>query len=282
MRINWYPGHMKKTRESIENSLKMVDLVIEIIDSRIPVSSRNPILDEIIGKKPRLIVMNKIDLSNNDANIMWSEYFRNLGEEVVLVDAKSGQGINNIIKKSNYLINHSKNKLKEKGVKNIPVRAMIIGIPNVGKSTIINSLSSRKGAKVGRKPGVTRSNQWIKTNKGLQLLDTPGILWPKIEDKDVALKLAFIGSIKDEVLDRETLALRLVENIAKNNYNLLKKRYGIEEYDTGLEILDNIALKRGAIRQGKEIDYTRVADIILDEFRKGLLGKITLEYPQEF
>lgn len=282
MNINWYPGHMKKTRESIEKSLTLVDIVFELIDARIPISSRNPIIDNILGNKPRIVILNKSDLASEEGNKLWEEYFFKKGLKVVCIDALSGNGIDRLIRLSNQLYEEKKQNYEKRGVISRPIRAMILGIPNVGKSTLINTLAKKKSAKTGNKPGITKSNQWIKTKSNLELLDTPGILWPKFEDKQVGLNLAFTGAIKDEILDRETLTLKLIETLAKNFPNLLKSRYNVEIIDkTYLEIMVEIGRKRGALVKGGEIDYSKVSNIVLDEFRKGVIGRITLEYPEE-
>ncbi len=282
MNINWYPGHMKKTRESIQKSLTMVDIVFELIDARIPTSSQNPVIDSIVGEKPRVIILNKSDLASNKGNKIWQEYFFKKNISSVCLDALNGKGIDRLLEISYNLTDEKRKAYEKRGVINRPTRAMILGIPNVGKSTLINSLSGRKGAKTGNKPGITKSNQWIKTNGNLELLDTPGILWPKFEDPEVGLNLAFTGAIKDEILDIETLALKLIERLANYFPNLLNSRYNIEiEGKSYLDIMEEIGRRRGCIIKGGEIDYTKVSNIILDEFRKGIIGKITLEFPKE-
>ncbi len=282
MNINWYPGHMKKTRESIEKNLHLVDIVFELIDARIPISSRNPIIDDILGNKPRVVILNKSDLSSEEGNRIWQEYFKNQNIAAVCIDALSGKGIDSLIKISNDLYKDKKLSNQKRGIINKPIRVMILGIPNVGKSTLINSLAKRKSAKTGNKPGITKSNQWIKTKSNLELLDTPGILWPKFEDENVGLHLAFTGAIKNEILDIESLALKLIEFLAKNFPNLLNSRYNIEISDKSyLQIMEEIGKKRGALIEGGEIDYAKISNIILDEFRKGIIGRITLEYPEE-
>ncbi len=281
MNINWYPGHMKKTRESIEKNLSMVDVVFELIDARIPYSSQNPIIDSLLKDKPRIILLNKMDLANSDYNKQWVDYFNSKDIPNVLIDSLSGKGIDRLLKTAEIETKHIMEAYKKRGVLNRPIRAMILGIPNVGKSTLINSLSGRKGTKTGNKPGITKTNQWIKIKGELELLDTPGILWPKFEDPEVGLNLAFIGSIKDEILDRETLALRLIERLSALTPDLLEKRYNIEIGDKeALELMDEIGQKRGCIIKGGDIDYTKVSNIVLDEFRKGIIGNISLEGPR--
>lgn len=282
MKINWYPGHMKKTKESIQKSLTMVDIVFELTDARVPLSSKNPMIDSIIGDKPKIIILNKSDLANERGNQLWQEYFLKQNIETISIDSLNGKGLDKLLNLSFEETNIKRQARKDRGVLNRPVRAMILGIPNVGKSTLINALSGRRGARVGNRPGITTSNQWIKTKGKIELLDTPGILWPKFEDIDVGLNLAFTGAIKDEILDIETLALRLVERLLKLCPDLLEKRYNIEiESKEPLEVMEAIGVKRGCIIRGGEIDYTKVSNIILDEFRKGIIGNITLELPNE-
>lgn len=282
MNINWYPGHMKKTRESIQKSLPMVDVVFELIDARIPYSSQNPVIDSILGDKPRIIILNKSDLASNQGNKLWQDYFISKGIKSVLLDSLSGKGIDRLLELSYEATDIKRKAYEKRGVINRPTRAMILGIPNVGKSTLINTLSGRKGAKTGNKPGITKTNQWIKTKGNLELLDTPGILWPKFEDQEVGLNLAFTGAIKDEILDIETLCLKLIERLAIYFPNLLNSRYNIEiEGKTYLDIMEEIGRRRGCIIKGGEIDYTKVSHIILDEFRKGIIGAISLEFPNE-
>ncbi|HEY4543922.1 MAG TPA: ribosome biogenesis GTPase YlqF [Tissierellaceae bacterium] len=280
MHINWYPGHMKKTKESIQKNLHKVDLVIEILDARIPMSSQNPVIDEIIKDKKRIIILNKSDLSDSNINKQWASYFKERGIDVILMDSVKGSGISELLKISESVMKEKNDSLKERGVINRSTRAMILGIPNAGKSTLINTLSGRRGAKVGNRPGITKTNQWIKTNGNLELLDTPGILWPKFEDKQVGMNLAFTGAIRDEVVDRETLALRLIETLMETYPELLEERYNITLMETGIENMEEIGRKRGCIISGGEIDYTRVSNIVLDEFRKGIIGNITLEKPE--
>lgn len=278
MNINWYPGHMKKTKDLLQTNLKLVDIVYELLDARIPLSSRNPDIDKIVGSKPRLIILNKSDLANSEENVKWIEYFKRKNIPVVLVNALGSIGISKIISESNKSMEEKIKRLESKGIKNKPIRAMIVGIPNVGKSTLINSLAGRKSAKTGNRPGVTTGKQWIKLKGNLELLDTPGILWPKFEDEEVALNLAFTGAIKDQIMDIETLSLRLIERLSSICPDLIEDRYDVTATEkSGLDLLDEIALKRGCIISKGEIDYSRIAHVILDEFRRGIIGRITLE-----
>ncbi|WIV10842.1 ribosome biogenesis GTPase YlqF [Proteiniborus sp. MB09-C3] len=282
MNINWYPGHMKKTKDLISNNLKLVDLVIELLDSRIPYSSKNPDIDKLISNKPRIVIMNKSDLSNEKANYKWIRYYKSKAQPVVLANSISNIGIGNIINEANRAVEEKLQLREQKGIRNTSIRAMIVGIPNVGKSTLINSLAGRKGAQTGNRPGVTKGKQWIKLKGNIELLDTPGILWPKFDDKNVALNLAFTGAIKDEIMDIETLALKLIERLRDKEQGLLENRYNIKiENDEPIEIMEKIAFKRGCLLKKEEIDYTRASHLILDEFRRGLIGQITLEYPED-
>lgn len=277
--INWYPGHMAKAKREIGESIKLVDVIIEIIDARIPVSSRNPVLNEIIGDKPRIIVLNKADLADNEQNKKWIESFKTNNQIAVIADSLQGKGIKNITDAAYKLMEDKISKQAEKG-RTVAVRAMIVGIPNVGKSTFINKIAGKQTAEVGNKPGVTRRNQWIKVNDRLQLLDTPGVLWPKLDNEKLARHLAYIGTIKDDIIDIEELALRLIEELIETHKENLYARYKISDdftYDMSYEIMDEIGRKRGCLVRGGEIDYTKVANIVLDEFRSGKLGNITLE-----
>ncbi len=272
--INWYPGHMKKTRELIQENLKMVDLVIEVVDARIPISSRNPIIDDIIKTKPRIVVLNKSDLSDGRANDEWENYFRNQGYDVITMNCMAGKGVNQLMK----LLGQIQEKKNEGKIRKKPLRMMIVGVPNVGKSSLINRMTGKKSAMTGNRPGVTRGKQWLNLENDMQLLDTPGILWPKFEDPKAGLDLAFCGSIKDEILDVATLALELITVLMEEYPTLLKERYKlIEMGETPLETMEMIAAKRGFIQSGKRIDYERTGKTVLDEFRGGVIGRITLE-----
>ncbi|MBM7550148.1 ribosome biogenesis GTPase YlqF [Peptoniphilus gorbachii] len=282
MNINWYPGHMKKTIEDIEKKLKLVDFVIEIIDSRIPFSSRNPLFDDLFKNKKRLLIFNKSDLSNPKLNEEWMEKITDENNFAISYNAMK-PNVNLVVKKSEELMADEIKKYEDKGLNKGPLRAMIVGIPNSGKSTFINSISGTKSARTGNRPGVTKTNQWIKIHSKLHLLDTPGVLWPKFEEK-VGLNLAFTGAIKDEIMDRETLALKLIGKLKKIAPAALEERYKLSNIEDieAIEIMDEIGKNRGALMRGGLIDYEKVSGIILDEFRKGTLGRITLEEPNEF
>ena len=282
LHINWYPGHMKKTKELVKNNLKLVDVVVELLDARIPFSSKNPDIDRLAGNKPRVVILNKSDLADKAKLSKWINYYRNKGIKAIPVDTMKGSGLNKLIDECKNVTKDKMDALKDKGRKERPIRIMIVGVPNVGKSSIINKLTGRKSAVTGDKPGVTKGKQWVRLKGNLELLDTPGILWPKFEDQEVALNLAFSRAIKDEVLDVETLALRLIEKLMVIEPEKLKARYKLEELgDTGLETMDMIGRKRGFITGRKELDYTRIAYTVLNEFREGKIGQISLEVPED-
>ncbi len=272
--INWYPGHMKKTRELIQENLKMVDLVCELLDARIPVSSRNPVIDQICGNKPRIIILNKVDLADEAATNAWADKFKAQGYNVLRMNANSGEGSRSM----NQMLVRLRDEKNEGRERKKPLRLMIVGIPNVGKSSLINRLVGGKGAKTGNKPGVTKGKQWLTLSEGISLLDTPGILWPKFEDQNVAKNLAWCGAIKDEIMDLPTLALELIAKLSEIAPEELKTRYRLDEIcETPLETMEAIAQKRGFILPGKRIDYDRTARTVIDEFRAGTIGRITLE-----
>ncbi|MDO5441755.1 MAG: ribosome biogenesis GTPase YlqF [Bacillota bacterium] len=272
--INWYPGHMKKTRELIQENLKLVDVVCEIIDARIPISSRNPIINDIVGNKSKIIILNKSDLADKEKTKVWAEKLRNNNTIVLILNANSGEGVNSL-KKLLEKIRDEKNEGKP--IKK-SLRLMIVGIPNVGKSSLINRLVGSRAAKAGNKPGVTKGKQWIKLGEDIMLLDTPGILWPKFEDPNVGLNLAFCGSIKDEIMDLSDLGLELIGHLCKEYPSLMQARYKLDSIEeTPLENMEAIALKRGFILPGKRIDYERTARTVIDEFRAGTIGSISLE-----
>ncbi|SES67030.1 Ras superfamily GTP-binding protein YlqF [Natronincola peptidivorans] len=280
MDINWYPGHMKKTRELLKEQLKLVDMVFELLDARIPLSSKNPIIDEIIGNKPKIVILNKYDLAHEGTTRQWVQYYKKQGIKAIAVNTLEGKGLKEALSESENVTKDKMAALIEKGRKARAIRSMMVGIPNVGKSSIINQLTGRKSAKTGDRPGVTKGKQWVRIRGNIELLDTPGILWPKFEDQEVALNLAFTGAIKDEIMDIETLALKLVERLWEQEKDKLIERYKLkEEFTFPLEIMDIIAKNRGCIVSGGEIDYSRVSHMILDEFRGGKIGRISLEQP---
>ena len=272
--INWYPGHMKKTRELIQENLKLVDVCVEVLDARIPVSSRNPILAELTANKIRVLVLNKSDLADEAKTAEWAEKLRQDGAYVLVTNCNTGAGSTALVK----LLEKIRDEKNEGRERKKDLRLMIVGIPNVGKSSLINRLTGKKAAKTGNKPGVTRGKQWISLGEHMMMLDTPGILWPKFEDPKVGLNLAFCGSIKDEIMDLETLGMELIGVLARDYPDLLSVRYKLEDIaETPLENMENIARKRGFILPGKRIDYERTARTVIDEFRAGTIGRITLE-----
>ncbi len=279
--VQWFPGHMAKTRRLIKESLPFVDLVTEIVDARIPMSSSNPELKEMIGNKPRIVLLNKCDVADEKATAKWVEYYKKNGMYAIPVDCRSGKGLNAYLPLVREVLKDKIQKNTEKGMVGKPLRVMVVGIPNTGKSSFINKMAGRNRAKVADKPGVTRSNSWFAVGNGVELLDTPGVLWPKFEDKAVGDKLAFIGSVKDEILDSEVLAMRLI-NVLKNGYcDRISGRFkitGFEEKED-YEILEMIGRKRGMLISGGEIDTERAAIMLLDEYRGGKLGRLTLELP---
>lgn len=270
---------MTKAKRQMQEDLKLIDLIIELVDARIPLSSRNPDIDELGKNKARLILLNKSDLADERYNEQWSAYFQKKGFYVVKVNAKSGAGLKYIQGVIQEACKAKIERDRRRGIKNRPIRAMVVGIPNVGKSTFINSYAGKACAKTGNKPGVTKGKQWIRLNKTLELLDTPGILWPKFEDQEVGKRLAFIGSIKDEILNLEELSLELLDYIRTNYPGLLNTRYGIEEEGTPVSLLEAVADKRKCLIRGQEIDYAKAAGIVMEEFRNGKIGRITLEFP---
>ena len=270
---------MTKAKRQMQEDLKLIDLIIELVDARIPLSSRNPDIDELGKNKARLILLNKSDLADERYNEQWSAYFQKKGFYVVKVNAKSGAGLKSIQGVIQEACKAKIERDRRRGIKNRPIRAMVVGIPNVGKSTFINSYAGKACAKTGNKPGVTKGKQWIRLNKTPELLDTPGILWPKFEDQEVGKRLAFIGSIKDEILNLEELSLELLDYIRTNYPGLLNTRYGIEEEGTPVSLLEAVADKRKCLIRGQEIDYAKAAGIVMEEFRNGKIGRITLEFP---
>ncbi len=279
MHFQWYPGHMTKARRMMQENIKLIDLVIELVDARIPLSSRNPDIDELGRQKSRLILLNKADLAENKWNDAWIEYFKDKGYLAVKVNSKKGGGIKNIQSVIQEACKEKIERDRKRGILNRPVRAMVVGIPNVGKSTFINTLAGKACAKTGNKPGVTKGKQWIRLNKGVKLLDTPGILWPKFEDQQVGMKLAFIGSIKDEILNTEELAAEFLKFMQQYYPGIIAGKYNIEENGDVYEVLNRIAESRHCIVRGNELDVEKAAALLMDDFRSGRLGELTLEYP---
>lgn len=281
MQFQWYPGHMTKAKRQMQEDIKLVDLVIELVDARIPVSSRNPDIDTLGKGKARLILLNKSDLADERKNEGWTEFFKKKGYYVVRMDARNKGSMKQV---SAIIAEACKEKTERdlrRGIKNRPVRAMVVGIPNVGKSTFINTFAGKACAKTGNKPGVTKGKQWIRLNKNVELLDTPGILWPKFEDQTVGLRLAFIGSIKDEILQTEELASELVKFLNQSYPGVLEEKYTIESSEDNYEVLRRIAESRHCLVRGSELDVEKAAAILLDDFRNGRLGRLTLELPEE-
>lgn len=290
MNINWFPGHMAKTRRQITDDLRLVDVVIEILDARIPISSQNPEIRQITQNKKKVIVLNKCDLSDEEDNGRWMQYFIKQGHKVVLVDSTTGRGVNDVIKQTQSIMEEELKKLAEKGRIGKKIRVMIVGIPNVGKSSFINRITKKNSAEVGNKPGVTKQKQWIRINEQIELMDTPGVLWPKFESEEVALNLAFTGTIKDDILAITEIAYCLTKFLLRNYKSNIIERYSLneqlvnkiltqdqEENQNIYEIMQLIGKKRGAIISGGNIDDEKTAKIILDDFRTGKIGKITLE-----
>lgn len=280
MNYQWYPGHMTKARRAMQEDMKLIDLVIELVDARVPFSSRNPDIDDLARNKYRMILLNKVDLADESATKQWSQYFTDQGYYVVSLDARTRNGMKTV---SSVIMETCKEKIerdRKRGIMNRPVRAMVVGIPNVGKSTFINSFAGKAATKTGNKPGVTKGKQWIRLNKQVELLDTPGILWPKFEDQTVGMKLAFIGSIKDEILNVDELALELIATLRKRYPQALAGRYGIKEQGEDHELLMKIAETRNCVKKGGELDYSKAAALLIDEFRGGVIGRITLETPE--
>ncbi len=284
MNIQWYPGHMTKTRRQMEADLKHVDIVVELVDARIPISSRNPDIDAICGDKPRIVMLNRADQADPQMNRVWADYFNKVRKiPAATVDSRAGTGVGQMAALARNALKEQMAKWKERGQVGRPIRAMVVGVPNVGKSTFINKVAKRKSAKTGDRPGVTRGKQWVSVDSGLELLDTPGILWPKFEDETTGLHLAFTGAVKDEVTDLEGLACALLELLRNRYPQAIKDRYKLTELDgrQGWELLEDCARKRGMRISGGELDTARMAKLLLDEFRGGKLGRFTLEAPED-
>ncbi len=284
MQFQWYPGHMTKAKRQMQEDIKLVDLVIELVDARIPMSSRNPDIDELGKNKARLILLNKADLADEKQNQAWTSYFEEKGYFVVRMDARSKAQIKPV---NQVILEACKEKIerdRRRGIKNRPVRAMVVGIPNVGKSTFINSFAGKACAKTGNKPGVTKGKQWIRLNKSVELLDTPGILWPKFEDQRVGLKLALIGAIKDEILNIDEMSLELIRLLQQEEAYMtaMAARYDLTPEEEPVKLLEQVATNRSCIKKGGELDYSKAAALLLDEFRSGTIGRMTLEKPEEY
>ncbi len=277
--IQWYPGHMTKAKRMMQEDIKLIDIVIELLDARVPLSSKNPDIDELAKNKYRLILLNKTDLSDPVKTVKWEEYFKEKGYFVLCLDSRKNSGMKAITDKVKEACREKLERDKKRGIIGRPIRAMVVGIPNVGKSTFINSYSKKAVAKVGNKPGVTKGKQWIRIDKNIELLDTPGILWPKFEDDAIGLRLSYIGSINDDILTKSEIALSLIDYLKKNYCNTLKDRYNIDIEKENFEILSDIAVIRKCIKKGNEADTDKAANLILDDFRSGKLGKISLEEP---
>lgn len=279
MNYQWYPGHMTKAKRQMQEDIKLIDLIIELVDARVPLSSRNPDIDQLGQNKARLILLNKSDLADERQNEAWTKHFLEKGFMVAKINAREKGSLKSL---QGVIMEACKEKIerdRRRGIKNRPIRAMVVGIPNVGKSTFINSFAGRACAKTGNKPGVTKGKQWIRLNKNVELLDTPGILWPKFEDQTVGLRLAMIGSIKDDILNVEELALEVLKALHENYEGMLSDRYGIEEGEVPVQMMEQIAQARKCLSKGGDLDYLKTANIILEEFRNGKIGRVTLEYP---
>lgn len=280
--FNWYPGHMTKAKRMMQEDIKFNDIVIELIDARIPMSSRNPDIDDLAKNKYRLILLNKSDLADERVTVKWVEFFEKQGIKVIKLDSRQRSGMKSV---NNAILEVCKEKIerdRKRGIINRPVRAMIVGIPNVGKSTFINSFAGKVCAKTGNKPGVTKGKQWIRLNKTVELLDTPGILWPKFDNEKIANDLAFIGSINDQILNLTELSLKFIESVKNDYAGIFTSRYDIEEKDDGVTMLGDIAIARGCLKKGGEPDYDKAATLIFDDFRSGKLGKISIEKPEDY
>ncbi len=281
MNYQWYPGHMTKAKRMMQENIKLVDLIIELVDARIPMSSRNPDIDEMGRNKSRIVLLNKADLADPKVSQQWTDYFEKQGAHVQELNSKSGKGVKNVQMLVQEACKEKIERDKKRGIVNRPVRAMVAGIPNVGKSTFINSFAGKACAKTGNKPGVTKGKQWIRLNKNLELLDTPGILWPKFEDQQVGMRLAFIGSMNDEIMIAEELACDLIGALKEQYPKAVAERYEIETAGKEAEILSLIAESRKCYRKNEQLDLERAASIFLDDFRSGRLGRITLELPEK-
>ena len=282
MNIQWYPGHMTKARRAMQEDIKLIDLVIELVDARVPFSSRNPDIDKLAAGKARMVLLNKADLADEAETRKWAQMFEDMGIHVVKIDARNKGTLKQVQAAQQEACKEKIERDRKRGILNRPVRAMVVGIPNVGKSTFINALAGKACAKTGNKPGVTKGKQWIRLNKNVELLDTPGILWPRFEDQAVGLKLAFIGSIKDEILQTEELAAELVKFMNENYPGVLENKYNVEEDTDPYGMLEKIAESRHCLVRGNELDTEKASVLLMDDFRNGRLGKLTLEYPDAY
>ena len=277
MDYQWYPGHMTKAIRQMKEDIKLIDIVVELVDARVPNSSRNPDIDSLANNKARIIILNKSDLADSNKNKEWIDYFKEKGFFVVAIDSRKKSSIKEVSKIIDKACAKKKERDLKRGIKNRPIRAMVVGIPNVGKSTFINTYAGKASAKTGNKPGVTKGKQWIRLNKNVELLDTPGILWPKFEDKQVGFNLACIGSMNDNILDNSEIATGIVDYIINNYPGLIRDRYDVDESEDITHIIDDIAKNRNCIKKGEEIDYNKTYNLIIDEFRSGTIGHVTLD-----
>ncbi len=278
--IQWYPGHMTKAKRMMQEDIKLIDIVVELLDARVPLSSKNPDIDELGKNKYRLVLLNKADLADTKVTSKWEEYFKAKGYYVVGLDSRKNSGMKVI---TDSIMEACKEKIerdRKRGIINRPIRAMVVGIPNVGKSTFINSYAKKAVAKVGNKPGVTKGKQWIRIGKNVELLDTPGILWPKFEDQEIGKRLAYIGSINDDIIEKTELALTFIDFLKNNYCNVISERYNIDEGKASYEILSDIAIIRKCLLKGNEPDLSKASNMLFDDFRSGKLGRITLEFPE--
>jgi ribosome biogenesis GTPase A len=276
--FQWYPGHMTKAKRMMEENIKLIDLIIELVDARVPLSSRNPDIDELGKHKARLVLLNKADLAEERWNDRWVEYFQEKGYNVLKINSKKGGRLKSVFEIIDLACHEKKERDKKRGILNRPVRAMVVGIPNVGKSTFINAIAGKGATKTGNKPGVTKGKQWIRLNKNVEMLDTPGILWPKFEDQQVGLNLAFIGSIRDELLNEEDLALALIAFLLTNYPGMIEEKYAVTETKDCVKVLQEIARNRHCLGKGNELDLVKASRLLLNDFRNGRLGRITLEH----
>ena len=281
MEFQWYPGHMSKAKRAMQEDLKLINVIIELVDARVPLSSKNPDIDPMANGKSRIILLNKCDLADAAVTAQWKKYYEQKGFFVALVNSKQGKGVKQVNEVIQSACKEKIERDRRRGILNRPIRAMIVGIPNVGKSTFINSFAGKACTKTGNKPGVTKGKQWIRLNKNVELLDTPGILWPKFEDQTVGLRLAFIGSIKDELSNQYELCLLLMKYLQEHYPEAVPKAYQIEADDSEVVLLERVAKRRGCLKAGGEYDLDKAANYVIDDFRNGRLGAISLEQPEQ-